>query len=133
MVYPQINLKGREDEIIRRMGNGESLKDIAAWLNGEGIKLHWKTLQRRVRTWAVLTNQSRTRLTLSSHQLLDKVLQLWRDKSLSDEMIATLITADGIIVTRDQVKDLRYKHGLLKYHISEEDKDTAWQRTLDGC
>ena len=36
-------------------------------------------------------------------------------------------------MTARQVKDIRYRHNIRKYHVSDEAQEAAWQTTLHEC
>ena len=129
----KINIDSKKGEILRRLQNGEKQKDVLKWLHSAGFPMHLKTFQAKLRSWGASTVQTQLRKALTEPSLINAIHQLWRDKSLSDNLIATLLTAQGTPITARQVKKLRYKHNFRKYHVSEEAQEEAWQRALHAC
>jgi hypothetical protein len=108
MSRPRKELDANRDEIERRIASNHTHKQIRSWLAGQGIIISKGTLQARCVAWETTR---RTTTAGTNTTLIKAVKAAFHITNHNNQTIADNITASGLYTTRNQVKEIRLRHG----------------------
>jgi hypothetical protein len=129
MPRPPIDLDKYRDEIERRvLVQKQRHKDIVKWLAEQGCQTTTQTLLRRCRLWGA----SRRPTVSSDDPLLIAAIQEQFSSTFdNDSTISKTLNARGIQTSRNQVNEIRLKHGWHRRTIDEGDRAEAKRETFN--
>jgi hypothetical protein len=128
MPRPAIDLDPFRDEIQRRvLVEKQPLRDIVKWLAEQGCSTTTQTISRRCRLWG-----ASRRPTVSSKDpaLIAAVQEQFSSTFDNDTTIAKTLNAQGIQTSRNQVHEIRLKHGWHRRTNHEADRAEARRETF---
>lgn len=117
MPRPRKNLDRFRDEIEHRIANRQTRDQILNWLASQRVIVSKTTLSSRCVAWAA---SRRTTTAASDVDLVSAIDLAYHATNHSDETIAQNITAQGILTTMNQVKEIRLAHGWRRRGNDEE-------------
>jgi hypothetical protein len=108
MPRPRIDLDTYRDEIERRIAQKHTHPQILSWLAGKGIIINKNTFSSRIIDW---DTSRRTRTAGTNTTLIEAVEIVFHTTNYNNQTIADNINAQGIPTTRNQVEEIRLRHG----------------------
>ena len=129
MPRPPIDLDRFRDEIGRRvLVQKQRHRDIVKWLAEQGCQTTPQTLLRRCRLWG-----ASRRPTVSSDDpaLIAAIQEQFSGTFDNDTTISKTLNARGIHTSRNQVNEIRLKHGWHRRTINEADRAAAKRETFN--
>jgi hypothetical protein len=108
MPRPRIDLDAYRDEIERRIAQKHTHPQILSWLAGKDLIISKNTLSTRIAAWDA---SRRTRTAGTNTTLIEAVDIAFHTTNHDDQTITDNINAQGIPTTRNQVEEIRLRHG----------------------
>ena len=102
-----VNIEPYRFEIERQIAAGNTQLQIRQWLVTKGVSIGKTGFSKRIVSWGI----SRTTSTLATNPALISAIETaFHTTHHDDEMIAQIITTQGILTTPNQVKEVRLAH-----------------------